>query len=691
MSSLNLHSRTLRDLKWTEVLIALAERTHTHLGERGALELKPLSSPERVKNSLSRIQEARLLKRDDTPLSMGSLDDLQPLLARAAKGSILGADELLSCARLMREASSMRRFLRHHQETAPQLFEYSHALTDESHLAARLENSIEPSGELKDGASGPLADLRQRTRSLNQEIKSKIEGYLDDHDFETYLRDDYVTLRNDRYVLPINASFRSQVPGIVHNASNSGQTIFVEPQAMVPLGNELAIAQSMVSEEELQILAEFSGFITDRAAALLVAIQTLGRLDLIAAQARLADVLEAKTPELLAPEGELVLTQLRHPLLILQGERVVASDVALEGEGRALVISGPNAGGKTVTLTATGLAALMVHCGMPIAAGANSKIPLYRGVSTAVGDAQDIAQHLSTFSAQVHTLRRIVDESSEGWLVLVDEIAADTDPAEGAALGAAILEALVDQRARVIVTTHLDEIKALGLVDERFKNARVGLDPKTLKPNYKLELGVAGVSNAIDIAAQTGLPEHILVVARQKIGGQGALSIALGRLDEQRRDSERVEEDLRDQLDKVVHERAALETELKKLAERERGLKKTVREEMAQEIDEARAEVSKLIAKLQAQPMMRKAQKAQKDLEQRAHEISKKIARTDAQDEASRRSKVAARPLRVGDKVRVATLGRDGEVLAVDKNAVLVAVGTMRTRVKFADAILLAG
>ena len=363
---------------------------------------------------------------------------------------------------------------------------------------------------------------------------------LKDEDIVAMLRDLYYSVRGDRYVLPVRAEHRSHLPGIVHNASNSGQTLFIEPQQLVELGNQLTIAEAGALEEEQRILHELSGAVGRRAPALEHDVETIAVLDEAAAGGRLADDLEAGAPELGGDRFDL--RKARHPLLVLQRKSagVVANDIALPAPAQALIVSGPNAGGKTVTITGVGLCALMARAGLPIPAEAGSRMPLYRTVYTAIGDEGDLSRDLSTFTAHLSALKWILEAAGPGTLALIDEIAADTDPREGAAIAVAALEKLVAAGAQVLITTHLEELKALALADPRFAPASVGFDVDRLAPTYRLRLGEVGASSAIEIARRVGLSEDVCVRAREILGsGASVVSQAVERLEKERAETAR--------------------------------------------------------------------------------------------------------------------------------------------------------
>jgi DNA mismatch repair protein MutS2 len=647
------------------------------------LALAPLDDVEQVEEAHVRVGEVRCLLREGSSIPVGGVDDVAGALERASKEAMLAPEEILACAALIRAAAQVRRFLGPRRAELPRLWRLAGGLVDLSGLASRVDEAFEPSGRLKDTASDALLTYRTRARQLHGQIKERVEGMLGDPDHQVYLQDSFFSVRNDRYVLPIKASFRRQVPGIVHNASNSGQTLFIEPQQLVDLGNELSIAESLAAEEERQVLTEFSGYLGDRASDLDDAIERLAVIDEAQAAGELADRLDATSPSLVSASEPLHLLQARHPLLALQGKKVVANDIRLEADQRALVVSGPNAGGKTVTITTVGLSAVMARAGLPIPASPDSVLPLFDGLATAMGDEQDLSRDLSTFSAHLTRLKAIHERAAAGWLVVIDEIAADTDPKEGAALATSMLEALVEGGARVLVTTHLDDVKALGLTDGRFVNARVGFDPETLAPSYTLELGQAGASNAIDIARRVGLPESILERARSRLSEGGALSLALARLEEEQARASALGRRLDEQNREAERARAGLErlTHEAELARREAEVR--VRRELEAELGENREQVRRLIAALQVAPKISEAQAAQRQIEAKLEETRRAADRLQAA--GSEPIGLTADQLSVGLRVRVVSLGQLGEVLAVDEAGALVGIGAMRTRVAFSD------
>ena len=473
---------SLVHLGWPEVVEALAQRCRLPAGRQQASALSFLPGAAEVREALLTVEEARALAEAQLALPLTLTGAPEEQVPRAAKGGTLEPPALRECAALLRSAVRTRRFLEARLARSPRLWAIAGGLSADERLSDRIERAIEPGGTVADRASPELAALRDRVRGLHRALNAQVETLLADELVQRNLRDTYFTIRNDRYVVPVLASARAQVPGIVHNASQSGQTLFVEPDALVEGGNELSIATAMAAEEEARILRELSEAVGQRAEGLLRDLALLGRLDLLEAQARLASDLDATHAEVCPVVQGFELLSLRHPLLVLQGKQVVASRLRLAPPQRALVVSGPNGGGKTVAITGIGLCACLLRAGMPVPAAEGSRLPFYAEVRAAVDERGDLARDLSTFTAHLTRVRDIALGAGSRSLVLVDEIAADTDPREGAALGAAILEDLLGRGAQVLVTTHLDELKALAMGDARYANARVGFDAERLPP-----------------------------------------------------------------------------------------------------------------------------------------------------------------------------------------------------------------
>ncbi len=673
--------RTLHDLAYADVLAALAGHCRTEAGRERARGRAFLQDADAVRAALALVEEARVQLGRDGPLPLDGVSDIRSHAERAAKGAMLEPAELYACAQTLFAFLRLRDTLAPKDEEFPALTALSRRLPDLHALAARLDSSLEADGTVSERASPTLREARARVRGLHRAIKGRLEALLGEPAFTVHLRDAYFSVRNGRYVLPVLAQDRALVPGIVHNASQTGQTLFVEPQPLVALGNDLAIAESLVLEEERRVLQELSGRLGAQAQAVAEGVAAAAELDEAEAAARLAQALDASPPVLEAADGELELRQLRHPLLALRGVAVVPNDVGLTGEVRALVISGPNAGGKTVTLTAVGLCAVLLRAGLPIPVAPGSRVPLYTSVHSAVGDAQDLGAGLSTFSAHLAELKRIAEAAGPGSLVLIDEIAADTDPREGAALAIALLEELLQRGARALVTTHLEELKALTHVDARFLNARVGFDARRMAPTYRLQLGASGSSSALELAERMGLPQAVVARARAlATGAGGPLSQAVAALEAGQRELSAATAAAQQAAAAATARAKELQEQLRAAEEAARAAEAEQQRAAAEEAERAVREVASLLSELRAAASVERAEEARARLAAQAKQAE---ARAEASRLAQARVRAPQAPaaLEAGTRVHHLGLGRDVELLSLDGPEAVVAAGALKLRV----------
>lgn len=680
-------------LGWPALLEAVAAQTRTPVGRERALALPFHDEADDARLHLLRVTEARALAHQGLELPLSEVPDVRAHLERAAREGVLDSFALRACARLMRGASRVRRFLDKHRLLTPRLAADGQGLSDFEPLAAEIERAIDPAGTLSDHASALLTELRDRARGLHRALKARIDDILRDELYRDVLRDTYFTIRDERYVLPVVAQHKARLPGIVHNASQSGQTLFVEPQQLVDLGNQLTIAQSMAAEEEQRILRDLTEAVGRRAEELLADLALLGDLDEVGACARIAEQLDAVEPELAPASASIALPGLRHPLLVLRGVSVVANDVVL-GEGRrGLVVSGPNSGGKTVSVTAVGLCALMARAGLPVPAGHGATVPLYRAVHTAIGHEGDLSKDLSTFTAHLSALRDIAAATVPGTLVCIDEIAADTDPREGAAIAVAVLEDLVERGATVLLTTHLDEVKAKGLTDPRLASASMAFDFERLAPTYRLQMNTAGASSAVEIARRVGLDARVCDRARELLGGAGGeLARAVQQLDFERNEVARLRRVLDEERTALVRAREQWEAQRLALEQREKSLEAGLRREVLDDLDEARAEVRRTLTRLQQASSVKAAAEARQALDKVEETQRQALARAEAiAHAAATRERADVEALRVGLRVQVAGVGREGEILELVGDQALVAVGALKIRVPVGDLVPLKG
>jgi len=457
--------KTLSDLEWDRVLAALADRAESALGKQAARTLPFAADRDAALRALAEVREAVTLDEAADPLRSGDFPDASEPIARASKGAPLGIEELRAVHAVLAAAHSLRAFLKSREDRCPRLFDACSTSPDLDPLERTLDTSFEPDGTLSDRASPELASFRGERRNVRDRLVRKLEELVAKHG--DLLQDGYFTERDGRYVLPVRADAHERFPGIVHSASQSGATVFVEPRAVVDQGNRLKMLDAQIDRAERAVLAALSAKVSEHADLLDQALRALTHADLRGAAAHLARDLRLTFPDIAEPHEPFAmhLRNARHPLLVLDGVDVVPSDIEAR-EGEAIIVSGPNAGGKTIALKTMGLAALLLRAGLPVPARDGSKLSVFECVLTDVGDDQNLHKNLSTFSAHVKNLAAILEETRPGALVLLDEVCGGTDPHEGEALAAAILDSLVARRGAVAATTHYEGLKTLALAEE---------------------------------------------------------------------------------------------------------------------------------------------------------------------------------------------------------------------------------
>jgi DNA mismatch repair protein MutS2 len=683
--------KTLERLEWKGVLAMLGERAKTPGGRNrcvseaseGDSTEASLFEPTRrgVLERLAETGEARgILAAGEVP-PIGGTPGLEQTLARARKDGVLAARELLTLASTLQITRDVKRFLEVRRESAPRLAELAEILVEHRDFERDIETCLEPSGEVRDSASPTLAGARRDAHRIATEIQEKVNQYLRDPDIAPHLSDNYYTIRNDRYVLPVRADSRGGIRGIVHDASNSGMTLYIEPEPLVDLNNQLKQAEITIEQETLRILRDLSrdaGSVADEVEA---NVSTLEVIDLAFARANLAEELDAVAPEI-GDEGILQLPQLRHPLL--PPDKVVPSDMRLGADFTVLILSGPNAGGKTVALKAAALAALFVRAGMHVLAAEGARVDLFDEVLAHIGDEQDLRENLSTFSAHMANLADITRRAADRSLVVLDEIGVGTDPGEGAALAQATLETLAERGARVIATTHYNLLKEMAEVDERFANASVEFDSETLEPTYRLRMGLPGASAAASVAARMGLDPQVIARANELLDREDRqldrvlieLSVSRSAIEVEKREIAQ----LKTETEAVRDEHRA---KLEKLQSRRDKLFLAMREDLENSFREAHEQVAAVIRDLQRGADARDAAAAREKLQSIAKdaEASQREAGLEAPAEESLNPIDWSRAA-VGDRVQI----RDGgkgvlSALPDQRGRVAVQLGSARLSV----------
>lgn len=666
-----------RDLGWPELLDHLAARTHTSRGAERARALEPSLDAQWIRSRLAEVSEARALWDRGEAMPFGAVRDVEPHLQRAEKGGHLDGPALREVASTLAAGRALRRHIatRGAQGLTPRLAGRALLITELADVQGAIDDAFDDVGTLLDSASPALGPLRRKAGTLRDELDRRAHSLLDHPAFAPHLQDRFATRREDRFVLPIRADARTRVKGIVHGSSGSGQTVFVEPEEIVDLNNRLKLAELEVADEERRILGELSLLVADAVRPLRVNLEILAELDCLDAAARLAIDLRASEPVLLGNNGPLDLRRARHPLMVLAGRACVPNDLHV-AHGGTLVVSGPNAGGKTVALKSCGLLVLMARAGLHLPAQEGSSLPLLHRVLTDVGDEQSIERDLSTFSAHLLHLNQFLAAAEPGVLLLLDEIAVGTDPEQGAALAEAVLEAFADRGATVVVTTHYERLKALAARDPRYTNASVGFDMERLRPTYELHLGVPGASGALVVARRLGLPEAIAARAEALLDGasQRTEELLVAVAEERRRlvEERRAAEEER---------RAASEerTRAAALAEQAEALRKAARkaahDEAVEALRQARIELDRVRTQLKHEASQEALEQSTRAVDEAAGEVRAHAPQPEA---------LAGRPpspaqLAIGAHVMVPRLGSLGVVTTEPRaGKVVVQVGALK-------------
>ncbi len=699
MSTVSEHIRrqSLNALEWPAIFDRLLEHCRTPFGILTWESETFLDGPDAIRRHLAEVDTLKiLLLRYGEPVLDGEIPDIRPALRRVAKRGELNARELGQILGTLVEGGKM---LRHFSKGAKKESARKDAMTalDWLHdfpcpeaVREQLAGIIEPGGDMLDSASEELARLRESRRSQRNRIHEGLQKFLHTPEYAQALQDPIITERDGRYVLPVRVEFKAKIPGVVHAGSSSGATIFVEPCGVVDLNNRLQEIEADLHREIRRVLKETSAYLQAHAEELLAFTDLLGRLDKRTAAARLARQLEAEAPKVM-DDQRLALKQVRHPLLLLNRpnrKEVVANDVLLGGDHRTMVITGPNTGGKTVLLKTAGLCALMVRAGLLIPAAEGSEIAVFDPVLADIGDQQNISQDLSTFSAHLEQLRAFLDPQTDlsRGLVMIDEIAAGTDPAEGAALARAVLDELHARGGLTIVTTHLGELKLEAHQHSGYLNASVEFDPENLRPTYRLILGVPGTSNAITIARRLGLSDSVIEKAwsflsrphRESAELIEELELKNRKLEEELSKAESYRKSTQESWEKVEWTRQQMESE-------KRSSLQQFKHSLKDRIHQLEAEIRHLRKELQSSGAnaVDAVSGRLKNIDKQAggifedtyEEIGKETPRLNLDD------------LKPGDEARSKRWNLKGEVLAVDADAgeVILLAGNMKVTVPLAD------
>lgn len=654
--------------------------------------LKPACDMAEVEMLLQQTEDAfSLLARFGGP-SFSGLKNVNNSLHRAAAGGSLNPKELLDIAYCLRALRTLDEWRNHSSGVKTSLDFFFEGITSNKYLETKILSCIVSEEEIADKASDTLFDIRKKIRSKENSIREKLDSLIHSSHYQQFLQEAIITQRNGRFVVPVKAECRGNVPGLVHDTSSTGATVFIEPASVVDANNDIKVLQGKERDEIMRILYELSAEAGDFAESIKHSYESAIRLNLIFAKAHLAYKMKATKP-ILNNEGIICLKKARHPLI--DPKKVVATDIALGDEYDTLVITGPNTGGKTVSLKTLGLLTLMTMCGLLIPVADRSRVSVFNNILVDTGDEQSIAQSLSTFSSHMVNIIDIMKKSDDKSLILIDELGAGTDPVEGAALAVSIIEALREKGAIIAATTHYAELKAYALDTPGVTNGCCEFDIETLCPTYKLLIGVPGRSNAFAILKHLGMTQDVIDNAKAIVGSDN-------------RDFEAV-------LEKLEASRHALEEERKiaeEMTERARKIEEKAQSEMdkietlkARELDKAKREAQKLIdaAERKSNQFLLELDKLKKEqTSSNATEIARKTRRAvkaqmgemddlinpnELADNWDYDYKLPRNPV-PGDRIVIKGIG-EGEVLEFKNNNVFVKSGLLKTRVKLSDIMIL--
>ncbi|MDF9844263.1 MULTISPECIES: endonuclease MutS2 [unclassified Paenibacillus] len=681
--------KILHTLEYRKILNKLMQYTQTPMGRLAAEELKPSGDFEGVKRLLQATDEAVNVDRLKGIPSFGGVSDIRPALKRASIGGMLGTSELLSVGNTIGGARRVKRFLAamHEDEKIEMLYALSDLLSEQKHVEDAIRACIDEDANILDSASSELANIRRELRGGEARIREKLDSMIRSSSVAKMLQDQLVTIRGDRFVIPVKAEYRSHFGGIVHDQSGSGATLFIEPESIVAMNNKLRETRLREEREIEIILHRLTDLVGGIAEEMAYDVDILGQLDFIFAKARIAREMKATQPRM-NDRGYLKLRKGRHPLI--PAEHVVPLDAELGNQYSSIIVTGPNTGGKTVTLKTVGLLSLMSMSGLFIPAEEGSQMCVFDAIYADIGDEQSIEQSLSTFSSHMTNIISILKRMTPKSLILLDEVGAGTDPAEGSALAIAILEHIHRTECRMIATTHYSELKAYAYERKGVINASMEFDVQTLSPTYRLLIGVPGRSNAFAIAERLGLPGAILEHARGEVKEEDLrVEHMIASLEENRLTAEQERERAEVIRREAEEFRKRQQLELEKLeSQRDKRLEKAEKDASAI-LDKARKEAEEIISDLRRLAL-------EEGASVKEHKLIEARRRLDEAEPAPRKKAVsraakAPRQLQPGDEVKLPSVNQKGYIVELSgtKEAV-VQFGVMKMKVNVSDLEFLA-
>lgn len=684
-----MEKRVLKTLEYDKILAMLKERASCCISRELVDTMEPSGDFDTVERELKLTAEAETLFYKTGRSPVDDFPDMRHCLERMHAALFLSTGELLGIASCLKAARIAKDILAKEVGEESYLYNLAGLLITHRSAEEEINRCIINEDEIFDGASPALARIRRAMRLANEKVREKLNSMIRSTAYQKYLQEPIITIRNGRFVIPVKQEYRQQVPGLIHDQSSSGATLFIEPSAVVELGNEYKKLLAEEADEIERILTELTAMLAPYADEIREDLNIMGQIDLVFAKAKLSRELNAVMPRL-NRNNYVRIVRGRHPLI--PADRVVPIDIWIGRDYRSLIITGPNTGGKTVTLKIVGLFALMVQSGIFVPANEGSEFPVFEHIYADIGDEQSIEQSLSTFSSHMKNIVGILDRADENSLVLLDELGAGTDPIEGAALAMSILEELNDRHCICVSTTHYSEIKAFAMTHEGMENASMEFDIDRLCPTYRLYIGIPGKSNAFEISSRLGLPNRIIDKAKGFLKGEDVrFEDIISSAQSQHRIAEeerKMAEEARAELEKL---RADAERERRKLDEDRNRLQAKAKEDAKRIVADTKREMEKLIVEIRS---IKDIDRSAADRVIQAARDTLRATETAVNEKEAIKKEDNTKPpktVRAGDTVNIVTLDQKATVLSApdSKGEVMVQAGVMKLNVKLKDIRLI--
>ena len=684
-----MEKRVLKTLEYDKILAMLKERASCCISRELVDTMEPSGDFDTVERELKLTAEAETLFYKTGRSPVDDFPDMRHCLERMHAALFLSTGELLGIASCLKAARIAKDILAKEVGEESYLYNLAGLLITHRSAEEEINRCIINEDEIFDGASPALARIRRAMRLANEKVREKLNSMIRSTAYQKYLQEPIITIRNGRFVIPVKQEYRQQVPGLIHDQSSSGATLFIEPSAVVELGNEYKKLLAEEADEIERILTELTAMLAPYADEVREDLNIMGQIDLVFAKAKLSRELNAVMPRL-NRNNYVRIVRGRHPLI--PADRVVPIDIWIGRDYRSLIITGPNTGGKTVTLKIVGLFALMVQSGIFVPANEGSEFPVFEHIYADIGDEQSIEQSLSTFSSHMKNIVGILDKADENSLVLLDELGAGTDPIEGAALAMSILEELNDRHCICVSTTHYSEIKAFAMTHEGMENASMEFDIDRLCPTYRLYIGIPGKSNAFEISSRLGLPNSIIDKAKGFLKGEDVrFEDIISSAQSQHRIAEeerKMAEEARAELEKL---RADAERERRKLDEDRNRLQAKAKEDAKRIVADTKREMEKLIVEIRS---IKDIDRSAADRVIQAARDTLRATETAVNEKEAIKKEDNTKPpktVRAGDTVNIVTLDQKATVLSApdSKGEVMVQAGVMKLNVKLKDIRLI--